>query len=1021
MIVEYVSDTSKLMAGVQDAAKSQKIMQDTTLSATNSMSAGYKSSASDIQAFTVKAESAGQNVAKLTTLQLNAGAASARLGVAQATAAEAIKKASDMASGGAASAEHIAVAQARATLATERVAVAQNAEAVAMGKVQAEAARLQVSMDAVAVSEDTVAASSMTAKEAATGIGTAFFAVAAVAAVIGVATVNMAGNFESGITSLKTGAGELQSNLQMVSSGILDMAVPVGTTTAQLEAGMYLVESSGQHGAKALQTLKDAAMGAKVGSADLGDTANGVTTIMTDYASANISSAQAVNTLIATVSAGKTHMGELATAMSTILPTSSAVGVSLTDTSAAMATMTAEGTPAAEAATFLRQTLLALNAPSAQAKSALEDVGLTTADVSAAMKKSLPDALQMITDAIGKKFPIGSAAYIDAMKNIVGGTDQLQGLLALTGTHLQTFKDNVSNITDAVNKGGSSITGWVDVQKDFNFKLSQAREVVETLGIKIGTALLPYVGMLLDGFQHLVTIGGTVVSFFQNNQAAMIALQAVLIPVAGAIGGALVFALVAAAVAAWSAAAGMIALTWPFLLIGAGVAALVVGIVLLVQHWNQVSQAFQNNAVFQVVWRILQQFGAFLVSVFVPVWQQLVAVWQSQLLPAFQQVWAAIQNLWISLQPLVPVLQVIGAVIAGVVIVQLAIFMAMIGGLAKGIAGMLPGLAQAFGGIVQIISGMITVITGIISLFIDLFTGKWGKLGADLAQIWRGIVSMFQGEWNLIAGIFNAAIGLVVGYISGFVSTIIGFFTSLYHSLVGGSVIPDLVNGIVSWFGQLPGRVGAIILQLISQGVANFVNFNVQIVNLAIALVNGFIGQLSQIISRVAGVLNSMVSTALGIINGLASSALSAGASIVNNIAAGIRGAIGSVAGAITSVTDFIAAHLPHSPAKLGALRDLNYQGTQIVGQVSEGMVAGLPQLETAIGQVTKPVALALGTSGTRVQPSSSSSASANSKQQTTTPIHQDVYIIIDGQKFAKATIVHLGPEFAKEVRAVLK
>src|SRR2546427_2561057 len=174
--------------------------------------------------------------------------------------------------------------------------------------------------------------------------------VGAAAVGAGAQAVKMAGDFQAGMTTLVTGAGESEKNLSMVSSGILDLAVKTGTSTKQLTDGMYMIESSGQHGAKALDTLKNAAEGARVGNASLGDVANGVTTIMTDYASKNINAAQATNTLIATVAAGKSHMSEMSAAMATILPTSSAVGVSLTDTSAAMATMTAEGTPAAAAA-----------------------------------------------------------------------------------------------------------------------------------------------------------------------------------------------------------------------------------------------------------------------------------------------------------------------------------------------------------------------------------------------------------------------------------------------------------------------------------------------------------------------------------------------------------------------------------------------------------------------------------------------------------------------------------------------
>jgi TP901 family phage tail tape measure protein len=207
------------------------------------------------------------------------------------------------------------------------------------------------------------------------------------------------------MTQLVTGAGESEKNIGMVSDGILSLAVQTGSTTKDLAAGMYMIESAGYHGAKGLDVLKAAAEGAKVGNASLADVANGVTTAMTDYAKSGLTASQATNDLIATVAAGKTHMGDLANSLANILPTASAAGIGLNDVMGAMATMTSEGVPAAQAATYLRQTILGLIAPSAGTVKALQSVGLSSSEVATEMKRSLPDALAMITEAVGKKFP----------------------------------------------------------------------------------------------------------------------------------------------------------------------------------------------------------------------------------------------------------------------------------------------------------------------------------------------------------------------------------------------------------------------------------------------------------------------------------------------------------------------------------------------------------------------------------------------------------------------------------------
>ncbi len=317
---------------------------------------------------------------------------------------------------------------------------------------------------------------------------------------LGAHSLKMAGDFQAGLTSLVTGAGELPQNLKLVHDKMLQISADTGTMTDALVQGEYLIDSAGQKGAQALDTLAKSAMGAKVGAASLQDVANGVTTEMTDYAKTHLTAAQATNILIAATADGKTHLGDLASAMASVLPTAAAVNVKLIDVAGAMATMTGEGTPAADAATYLRQMLLALEVPGSKAVKTFQEIGLSTAVVATAMQKSLPDALKLITDHLAHKFPVGSAAYVDALKNMAGGQKNFQAWLELTGTHLADFKSNVVDITQKVKAGGDGIVGWSDVQHDFNFQLDVAHAMLNKVFIIIGENLMPVVSDLLHKY-----------------------------------------------------------------------------------------------------------------------------------------------------------------------------------------------------------------------------------------------------------------------------------------------------------------------------------------------------------------------------------------------------------------------------------------------------------------------------------------------------------------------------------------
>ena len=413
---------------------------------------------------------------------------------------------------------------------------------------------------------------------------------------IGVAAVHMAGDFQAGITSLATGAGESQANLQMVSDAILKMATDTGTSTSQLISGMYMIESAGYHGAAGLAVLQAAAEGAKVDNADLGTVADAVTTVMKDYASSGVTAAGATNLLIATVANGKTHMQDLASSMSTVLPAAAAMKLPLDDVMAAMADLTGQGTDAATAATYLRQTFLMLEAPTAAATTALNNVGLTTGQVAAEMQTNLPGAFKMILDHINETYTQGSPQWTAAMKDIVGGTRSMAAILELTSSKgMADFFADQQKITAAVKDGGTAITHWNLVQDTFNLKLSQAAEVGETLMIELGQKLLPVATQLM-GFiaTNAIPTIQNFTTFITGTSTAAEVLRPILAVVAIAIAGALVIAFIAWAAAAGMAAIATIAATWPILAIGAAIALLVAGMIWAYNNWGWFRDAVQG-------------------------------------------------------------------------------------------------------------------------------------------------------------------------------------------------------------------------------------------------------------------------------------------------------------------------------------------------------------------------------------------------------------------------------------------
>lgn len=77
-------------------------------------------------------------------------------------------------------------------------------------------------------------------------------------------------------------------------------------------------------------------------------------------------------------------------------------------------------------------------------------------------------------------------------------------------------------------------------------------------------------------------------------------------------------------------------------------------------------------------------------------------------------------------------------------------------------------------------------------------------------------------------------------------------------------------------------------------------------------------------------------------------SAYSWGSHLGNNIASGLRGALGVVGSAASAVASRIAAYLHHTTPEMGPLADDDLWGGHLVANVADGMVDGIPELRRA-------------------------------------------------------------------------
>lgn len=83
----------------------------------------------------------------------------------------------------------------------------------------------------------------------------------------------------------------------------------------------------------------------------------------------------------------------------------------------------------------------------------------------------------------------------------------------------------------------------------------------------------------------------------------------------------------------------------------------------------------------------------------------------------------------------------------------------------------------------------------------------FGFLAQALGSQIVGPIYVGAAALNFFAQAIKGLFGLAEWFGNTVIKPIVGFFQWLYNMLVGGSIIPDLVNGIIRWFTMLPGKL----------------------------------------------------------------------------------------------------------------------------------------------------------------------------------------------------------------------
>ena len=198
------------------------------------------------------------------------------------------------------------------------------------------------------------------------GFGTAALGVAKVVAQAAAAITVAMGAAVKQFVQFNKGMGRVEALMggakaAGLRSEVKELSKEFGIATDELVNGLYNALSAGVPKDNAISFLRTAAKAAVADGSDMSVAVDGITTVLNAFKMSSEEAGNIADVMFNTVRLGKTTFSELSANIAQVAPLAASSGVAFDQVFAAVATLTKQGTPTAQAMTQIRAALISVN------------------------------------------------------------------------------------------------------------------------------------------------------------------------------------------------------------------------------------------------------------------------------------------------------------------------------------------------------------------------------------------------------------------------------------------------------------------------------------------------------------------------------------------------------------------------------------------------------------------------------------------------------------------------------------
>lgn len=322
-------------------------------------------------------------------------------------------------------------------------------------------------------------------------------AVSAGVAAAGTASIAAGKEFESSFAKASTLFGDVSVDTDNLKKKMLEVSDATGVAADELNQSLYSALSAGipvtEDMSEATAFLESSAKLAKAGFTDMDTALSATAKTLNAYGLDSSEADRIQKILIQTQNKGITTVGELGASLSQVTPTAAAFGVSFENVGAALANMTAAGTPTAQATTQLNGLIAELGKKGTTGAKSLEKAAKGTQYAGMSFKQMMDAGVPLndVLDLIRKSADDSGLSMVDMFSSIDAG----KAALALSGENSAKFAENL----EAMGTSADVVTEAYDKVSDtLENKTGLIKNSAKNLGISIFNGIQEPLGGLAD-------------------------------------------------------------------------------------------------------------------------------------------------------------------------------------------------------------------------------------------------------------------------------------------------------------------------------------------------------------------------------------------------------------------------------------------------------------------------------------------------------------------------------------------